>query len=98
MNKQLLKLFKLKLQDPKMTQRELAQKLNISLGKVNQLLDKLKQDAIFNNDFSLTTKGEKYIQDHHPQQAVILAAGFGMRMVPINTEEPKGLLEIKGEP
>ena len=30
-------------------------------------------------------------------QAIILAAGFGMRMVPINTEVPKGLLEkIKG--
>lgn len=32
-----------------------------------------------------------------PQQAVILAAGFGMRMVPINTEVPKGLLEVHGE-
>lgn len=28
----------------------------------------------------------------------ILAAGYGMRMVPINTENPKGLLEIDGEP
>jgi len=27
-----------------------------------------------------------------------LAAGFGMRMVPINTETPKGLLEVKNEP
>lgn len=26
-----------------------------------------------------------------PQRAVILAAGYGMRMVPINTETPKGL-------
>lgn len=33
-----------------------------------------------------------------PQRAVILAAGYGMRMVPINTEIPKGLLEINGEP
>lgn len=32
-----------------------------------------------------------------PQRAVILAAGFGMRMVPINTEMPKGLLEVNGE-
>lgn len=29
--------------------------------------------------------------------AIILAAGTGMRMVPINTEEPKGLLEVRGE-
>lgn len=26
-----------------------------------------------------------------PRNAIILAAGFGMRMVPINTEIPKGL-------
>ncbi|HFU3952255.1 TPA: phosphotransferase [Streptococcus suis] len=30
--------------------------------------------------------------------AVILAAGFGMRMVPINTEFPKALLEVSGIP
>lgn len=30
--------------------------------------------------------------------AIILAAGFGMRMVPINTQIPKGLLEVNGEP
>lgn len=98
MNRQLLDLFKLKLKEPQMTQRELARKLGISLGKVNHLLYKLKQYSIFNDDFSLTDKGKEYVKNHHPQQAVILAAGFGMRMVPINTEEPKGLLEINGEP
>ena len=98
MNKQLLDLFKLKLKKPQATQRELAKQLNISLGKVNQLLDQLKQNNLFNEELSLTIKGKEYIENHHPQQAVILAAGFGMRMVPINTEEPKGLLEINGEP
>ena len=98
MNKQLLDLFKLKLKDPQTTQRELAQQLGISLGRVNQLLGELRQQAIFNNDYSLTAAGKEYLNSHRPQQAVILAAGFGMRMVPINTEEPKGLLEINGEP
>ena len=32
-----------------------------------------------------------------PKHAVILAAGFGMRMVPINLETPKALLEVQGE-
>lgn len=98
MNKQLLDLFKLKLKKPQATQRDLATRLNISLGKVNQLLDQLKQNGFFNEKLSLTIKGKEYIKNHHPQQAVILAAGFGMRMVPINTEEPKGLLKINGEP
>lgn len=98
MNKQSLDLFKLKLKKPQATQRELASQLHISLGKANYLLDKLKQCGLFNDDFSLSLKGKKYINTHHPKRAVILAAGFGMRMVPINTEEPKGLLEINGEP
>lgn len=98
MNKQLLDLFKVKLNNPDVTQRELATQLNKSLGKVNQLLDQLKWDGFFNDNFDLTNKGKEYIESHHPRQAVILAAGFGMRMVPINTEEPKGLLEINGEP
>jgi len=33
-----------------------------------------------------------------PKSAIILAAGFGMRMVPINTTTSKGLLEVNGEP
>ena len=31
------------------------------------------------------------------RNAIILAAGFGMRMVPINLSTPKGLLEVNGE-
>lgn len=32
------------------------------------------------------------------QNAIILAAGFGMRMIPINIETPKGLVEVSGVP
>lgn len=32
------------------------------------------------------------------KNAIILAAGFGMRMVPINTQLPKGLLKVNDEP
>ena len=38
------------------------------------------------------------LEEKKPENAIILAAGFGMRMVPINVEVPKGILEIKGEP
>ncbi|HIQ91238.1 MAG TPA: phosphotransferase [Candidatus Coprosoma intestinipullorum] len=47
---------------------------------------------------NLANRREKYINLYHPQRATILAAGYGLRMVPINTEEPKGLLEVKREP
>ena len=47
----------------------------------------------------MTSKAKKLIQKKNkPKNAVILAAGFGMRMVPINTRTPKGLLEVRNEP
>lgn len=45
----------------------------------------------------ISEKALREAKEKAPKNAIILAAGFGMRMVPINTETPKGLLEIKGE-
>lgn len=79
------------------SQRELANRFNISLGKVNQIINKLKKEKFIDDNNNITLKTKNYFKKHHPRNAVILAAGYGMRMVPINTEEPKGLLEVKGE-
>ena len=79
------------------SQRELAEQLSVSLGKVNQIISKLKQEKFIDENNNITLKTRNYFKKHHPRNAVILAAGYGMRMVPINTEEPKGLLEVKGE-
>lgn len=35
---------------------------------------------------------------YKPQKAIILAAGVGLRMAPINMTIPKGLLEVNGQP
>lgn len=79
------------------SQRELAEQLSVSLGKVNQIISNLKQEEFIDENNNITLKTKNYFKNHHPRNAVILAAGYGMRMVPINTEEPKGLLEVKGE-
>lgn len=79
------------------SQRDLASKLNISLGKVNQIINELKKQKFLDENNNITSKTKIYFESHHPKNAIILAAGYGMRMVPINTEEPKGLLEVKGE-
>ena len=51
-------------------------------------------------DVNMQRNGKTKAQIHaaSPKNAIILAAGYGMRMVPINTEVPKGLLEVHGEP
>ena len=43
-------------------------------------------------------QSSKEIQQKKPKNAIILAAGYGLRMVPINREIPKGLIEVNGEP
>ncbi len=78
-------------------QRIVAEATNYSLGKVNGAIQKLTEEQYLNNEFFPTEKVYKEISIKKPKNAIILAAGFGMRMVPINTEVPKGLLEIHGE-
>ena len=79
-------------------QRELSLKTNFSLGKVNKIINDLQKiKYIYSNNY-ISPDGIEYIKSHYPQRATILAAGYGLRMVPINTEEPKGLLEVKNEP
>ena len=45
----------------------------------------------------LTGKARSLFTDRKPKNAIILAEGFGVRMVPINMTTPKGLLEVNGE-
>lgn len=79
-------------------QRILSEKLGYSLGKVNSALKELIDLGYLDADMHLTEKAENEVKQKKPRNAVILAAGFGMRMVPINVEVPKGILEVQGEP
>ena len=79
-------------------QREIAQICGHSLGVVNRSIKELMEEDYLNEDMSLSSKTEKLFEESRPKNAVILAAGYGMRMVPINMEVPKGLLEVDGEP
>lgn len=80
------------------SQRTLAQDSGYSIGTVNQSLRSLSEAGYLNTHQELTEKAMQLLSEHQPQSAVILAAGYGLRMVPINTETPKGLLEVNGEP
>lgn len=79
------------------SQRILSENTGYSLGKVNEAIHHLLEEGLIDNDARLTSKGDTEINKNKPQNAIILAAGFGMRMVPINAEIPKGLLEVRGE-
>lgn len=79
-------------------QRHLSEITGHSLGVVNKSLKSLLKEGYLNERMKYTDKTYALLSESHPKNAVILAAGYGMRMVPINTELPKGLLEVNGEP
>ena len=83
---------------PYTSQRALARQTGLSIGLVNQSLAALKDAGLLDPAYRMTPAAEKLAAERKPRQAVILAAGFGMRMIPINREVPKALLEIHGEP
>ena len=98
MNKQESDILNTLLLEAFVNQRVLAEISGHSLGVVNRSLKELVKDEYLDEELRPTMKAISEFRQKMPQRAVILAAGFGMRMVPINTEIPKGLLEVNGEP
>ncbi|WP_288695431.1 NTP transferase domain-containing protein, partial [uncultured Brachyspira sp.] len=83
-------------QDEKITQRDLSKKIGCSVGMVNKSINNLYKDQWLNELGQLTDKALLEINKNKPQSAIILAAGKGLRMVPINKDISKGFLKIKG--
>ena len=90
-------IMKILYKDSNINQRNIADLSGHSLGIVNKAVNSLIQQGYLNKDNCLTHEGKSFMETHKPERAVILAAGFGMRMVPINTETPKAFLKVHGE-
>ena len=84
-------------QEPFINQRILSEISGHSLGVVNRSLKRLITNGYLNDHALLTNRSRELFQARAPRNAIILAAGFGMRMVPINLSTPKALLEVNGE-
>lgn len=86
----------------KRTQREFAAELGLSLGSCNALMkEALNHHLILyhadQSTYELSEQGKELLEQYRVDNAVILAAGFGSRFVPLTFETPKGLLEVFGE-
>lgn len=79
------------------SQRELSVLTGLSLGKINKSVKLLKDNGFINDDMSITEKTQNLILDSKPESAIILSAGYGLKMVPLCRDIPKALLEIKGD-
>ena len=80
------------------TQRILAEESGYSVGIVNRSVKLLREHGLLDDQMQLTQAAHKILNENKTKNAIILAAGFGMRMVPINVETSKGLLEVNGQP
>ena len=97
MNSQKADILQSLLCEPFANQRMLAEKSGHSLGVVNKSLKHLMEDGYLDENMQLTSLARQMFDESAPRNAIILAAGFGMRMVPINLTTPKALLEVNGE-
>lgn len=84
------------LQEP-FSQRNLAKLMNCSLGTVNKTVGSLISEQWIQDDFTPSQGLLQLVKANQPKNAIILAAGFGLRSVPINITTPKPLIEVNGE-
>lgn len=80
-----------------LTQRQFGALGGISLGKVNGLLNELKQAGLLDERGLVTDAGRLALAPYKVKNAVIMAAGISSRFVPLSYEKPKALLKVKGE-
>ena len=85
--------------DNTMTQRDMAQKMFLSLGKVNTIIQEAVSLELIDDSkgYVVTKKGLELLEANRVDNAIIMAAGFGSRFVPMTYDKPKGLLEVHGE-
>lgn len=89
------------LESPAITQRELAERLFLSLGTVNNLIRECLHAGYLEltegGRYQVTAAGLDFLESYRVDGALFIAAGFGSRFVPLTFETPKGLLEVQGE-
>ncbi|MGP1576125.1 MAG: sugar phosphate nucleotidyltransferase [Treponema sp.] len=104
MKRRYFHIIELMKKNPAITQREIAYSLSISLAYVNKILFSMEQDGfLVTNGLpgigkrALTIKAHSEYDTCKVDNAIIMAAGFGSRFVPLTYATPKGLLEVFGE-
>ena len=78
-----------------LTQRELAEKVDLSLGTINKTMQELT-DLSYVQNGDITEAGLNSLEPYRVKRAVFIAAGFGSRMVPITFNTPKPLVRVHG--
>ena len=79
-----------------LSQRQMAESLVWSLGKVNKLLKSFSEQGFYNGE-TITEKGRNALEPYRVKRAIFIAAGFGSRLAPITLNTPKPLIRVNGK-
>ncbi len=82
--------------DEVLTQREVAMATELSVGTVNRSLADLHERG-FVAEGRLSATGLEALEPYRVKRAVLIAAGFGTRLVPITLNTPKPLIRVHGK-
>ncbi|MEG1517386.1 MAG: sugar phosphate nucleotidyltransferase [Raoultibacter sp.] len=79
-----------------LTQRELAALADMSVGAINKTMADLGSQG-FVQKGGITPTGLEALEPYRVKRAVLIAAGFGSRLVPITLNTPKPLIRVHGQ-
>ena len=79
--------------------RTLSDTLKISGTAISKALDELENEALIKrceDQMEITERGLEELEPYRVKRAVIMAAGFGSRMVPVTLDRPKPMVAVNG--
>lgn len=74
--------------------RRISDRLNISNYYVIRELEKFKKNGFITNNNKITKKGLEILEPYKVRKALILAAGFGSRLMPATKDRPKPMVTV----